>query len=790
MVKLKRKYPGHVHLLLGNRDINKMKLTSEIDPSELKEFRHVQAEKRSDGRTRPAGKDFIAEFVAKRRELDVGAVTDKLIDENSTAAIKLQYIFNHRMNSKGEFEFRRQELAELNNCSQAEINDDEVAASYKKALGHGGWTREYLRNGQLGILIGDALFVHGQIIGNDFNPAKTRYVDKDGVAWSVGVVPDREEREKDVKEWLKLLNDWGRKQVQDWEENPTWYSPPTAEGRRRGGEDLMNYGEAHTKVPSVIYCRWLTQECMPLPYPQELSEYLEAQDIRYVVVGHTPHGNAPTLFHSDGVTVVMCDTSYSKAGSNTAFKGDNRGQAVSVVSFQEGLCSVKGRTHTGQIIDYTASARGQGLIPRRVLSLEDAVPDEYVGNEYTLEGNEDKFFIKARLPTGLGRRNEAYILCNIKKFIYRYAVLEPNQLPDRPGTISGSVPLTKSLSGCGRRGHIDPRQVLEHLFSSAHKSRGSDKVSKSDLAAACTKSLVRSALTAAFPGMSMDHIFTELSADPSGCVSLEEFCKVFDARSAAVSEENSQGIYFEVIGSYMSTEGADVGKDFPASVGPFLPKPTVAIKPSDLKVSMRLGNRPPQCELQRPDKASWGAGLRKVLDLVPEALLHAHLTPLDHVSLSQEERAATFIPADAVKFAWCYPFLSDWGLTSASEEVITLLTDPDVVFLTIGGYVYFDSEMRVVQINGAMPDPRGILKFGRPKPWRPEWTQQLKSRNHFWHPTTLQKFIREGAMEYSWLQPHDFEDLKHPDGSRAICKFGAFAYLGNLRAPADSSGYA
>jgi hypothetical protein len=35
LLALKRRYPDRVTLLLGNRDLNKMRLTSELAPSEL-----------------------------------------------------------------------------------------------------------------------------------------------------------------------------------------------------------------------------------------------------------------------------------------------------------------------------------------------------------------------------------------------------------------------------------------------------------------------------------------------------------------------------------------------------------------------------------------------------------------------------------------------------------------------------------------------------------------------------------------------------------------------------------
>lgn len=48
---------------------------------------------------------------------------------------------------------------------------------------------------------------------------------------------------------------------------------------------------------------------MPKQYPPELLKFLISEGVRRVVVGHTPHGNCPTVIPHDGLTVIMGDTS-------------------------------------------------------------------------------------------------------------------------------------------------------------------------------------------------------------------------------------------------------------------------------------------------------------------------------------------------------------------------------------------------------------------------------------------------------------------------------------------------
>ena len=61
---------------------------------------------------------------------------------------------------------------------------------------------------------------------------------------------------------------------------------------------------------------------MPLPLPDNMVEYLKQYGVKFVVVGHTPHGNAPTVIMHDGVTLIMGDTSFSHDGpQKTVFVG-------------------------------------------------------------------------------------------------------------------------------------------------------------------------------------------------------------------------------------------------------------------------------------------------------------------------------------------------------------------------------------------------------------------------------------------------------------------------------------
>ena len=148
--------------------------------------------------------------------------------------------------------------------------------------------------------------------------------------------------------------------VRDWQNRPQReVSPrvPTFESWfQRGAAQLIADGTPGTRYPTMIYCRrrgrrgrrdlrhsgdrcpfpfscpsfrcspslcpspplfffwspWrnLTEQSMPLQYPNSLVTFLRGQGVKYVV-RHTPHGNAPTVVMRDGVTLIMGDASFS-----------------------------------------------------------------------------------------------------------------------------------------------------------------------------------------------------------------------------------------------------------------------------------------------------------------------------------------------------------------------------------------------------------------------------------------------------------------------------------------------
>eukprot|EP00438_Fugacium_kawagutii_P011859 Skav236801 [mRNA] locus=scaffold1361:616717:617730:- [translate_table: standard] len=101
------KYPSRVFLIMGNRDINKMRLAAELSDKAMKA---------------DSDKAFQAWWDPKAPTLKKYLSSKGLSD---TKTNRLKWILRHTMGAPASFEHRRHELAVLNN--RAEVNDNEAS---------------------------------------------------------------------------------------------------------------------------------------------------------------------------------------------------------------------------------------------------------------------------------------------------------------------------------------------------------------------------------------------------------------------------------------------------------------------------------------------------------------------------------------------------------------------------------------------------------------------------------------------------------------------------------------
>lgn len=145
LISLKERYPRQVHFVLGNRDINKLRLFFALNPLLLQ---HVHANTYWTSRNEQSRKQAMEDVQA------------------GDAIGKLKWILGKTMGAPIAFKCRQQELQTLS--SSIEEDDHAVVKSYLQSMDpENGLLMKFLSYGQISLILGDNLFVHGAI--HDYN---------------------------------------------------------------------------------------------------------------------------------------------------------------------------------------------------------------------------------------------------------------------------------------------------------------------------------------------------------------------------------------------------------------------------------------------------------------------------------------------------------------------------------------------------------------------------------------------------------------------------------------------
>jgi hypothetical protein len=216
-------------------------------------------------------------------------------------------------------------------------------------------------------------------------------------------------------------------------------------------------------------------------------------------------------------------------------------------------------------------------------------------------------------------------------------------------------------------------------------------------------------------------------------------------------------------------------KMFPEQLGPFGMKPTVLTDHLKLNIQPDIGVYMYSVPLIGPlsDIA------RRFGDLVMDI---GQASPPHTITLSAQGRRFAGIPPTAVNVIWAYPLV---GMAETSQKFELDLSDPALLFVTFGGYIYCDADMKVVSTSAIASGED--LHFSAPKPWRAKFTRGLAQSGRF-QSITINALAEAGAKYYCWL--HAGEVLTCPRDEYAssdeadveqweVSTHGAFAYLFN-----------
>ncbi|AHE68086.1 metallophosphoesterase [Legionella oakridgensis] len=342
LTKFKAAHPTQVHLLAGNREIKCRRFTYELAPDKIRE--RLLSGPAAFWRTEMPPQRYVIQHMQQANPTASAEEVERYVSKLSTEqcqTLYLKWMLNETMGCgpfKGKpdtFEYRRMELAEISEQSAEQISDEMVTQSFIDSVAPTGVISNYLRNAQLGVVLGETLFLHGAV-----TPA------------NIGYVPGLSEsgtRIDNAKEWVEALNAWYKAQIEDWEKNPVEkkMSPP-------GHKPLDRYVLFNPQ--SVVTTNWYRNNQLA-PISDEVVRFLNRAGIYRVVTGHQPFSDFPLIIRQpSSLEVIVGDTGYSDPNN----PHDNRGQAIHNLEINEhGVVEIDAVRQDGSVIKQRLPSRVQ-----------------------------------------------------------------------------------------------------------------------------------------------------------------------------------------------------------------------------------------------------------------------------------------------------------------------------------------------------------------------------------------------------------------------------------------------
>ena len=284
LVSLKEKYPAQVTLILGNRDINKLRIMSLMDKSANQAVPEIVI---------PWHRKVVEEtFNIKIPDLLSLEEYQDFVREYDSPMLRFKSFLNG-MNAPLAFDFRKEELKLLHPGKV--IDDHHVFLSFLQDYDDGGILRRYLRHGELGKVIDGNIFVHGAVTDANF-----------------GLIPGKTVREEDPVKWVEKLNQFAKREINDWFEDS------------RKGQGIIDYHAPRAgsirNPNSVVYARFSDSSGNAMAPGRKLIHKLRNYGIYRVIVGHTPTGDYPILVRKPNFEVLLTDSSFSKVDKASMVK--------------------------------------------------------------------------------------------------------------------------------------------------------------------------------------------------------------------------------------------------------------------------------------------------------------------------------------------------------------------------------------------------------------------------------------------------------------------------------------
>ena len=152
-------------------------------------------------------------------------------------------------------------------------------------------------------------------------------------------------------------------------------------------------------------------------------------------------------------------------------------------------------------------------------------------------------------------------------------------------------------------------------------------------------------------------------------------------------------------------------------------------------------------------------------------VLFGSISPLCPITLDTATKIKSKIDTRATHFAFLYPLAGVSDMTVQQKRMLNL-SDPRVMLLIFGGYIYTNQEMGMIQINTIAQNSEDLFFSG---PYQvPLACANILTTSGRAQPITIAELIQMGYESFAWINPKE---------SFAGCIFpttvdnGAFVYI-------------
>jgi len=157
--------------------------------------------------------------------------------------------------------------------------------------------------------------------------------------------------------------------------------------------------------------------------------------------------------------------------------------------------------------------------------------------------------------------------------------------------------------------------------------------------------------------------------------------------------------------------------------------------------------------------------------------LAGSLSPINPVTLPDDDKRAAGIPSDAAFFAFAYPLQDlaeafDMLMKTVFSSIMRSHEDELLFFMLLGGFCYFDKERKFLQANALSLKPTAVsLWLEGPFTATPGAVAALHDRDRL-QPVRTKALRRSGADQFAWVNPQESpgaHPLCDPSSSHIRC---------------------